>query len=112
VGDALYLYYSGYDPAFGDYSVMTTTVAEAIKYAIEHGFRRVNLSTGSDVSKTRWNPVARVTRAALLRSPSPGAQLRHDVYRRALSAIGRSPALERATIFLKRRSLPPPALEG
>ncbi|WP_158743841.1 GNAT family N-acetyltransferase [Acidisphaera sp. L21] len=52
----LYLYYSGYDPAWGKYSVMTTVVAEAIKWAIEHGCARVNLSTGSDVSKTRWRP--------------------------------------------------------
>ncbi len=54
--DELYLYYSGYDPAWGRYSVMTTVVAEAIKWAIGQGYRRVNLSTGSDVSKTRWRP--------------------------------------------------------
>ena len=52
----LYLYYSGYDPAWGRYSVMTTVVAEAIKWAIDQGYCRVNLSTGSDVSKTRWRP--------------------------------------------------------
>jgi CelD/BcsL family acetyltransferase involved in cellulose biosynthesis len=56
VGDSLYLYYSGYDPKWSRYSVMTTTVAEAIKYAIAQGLRTVNLSTGSDVSKTRWGP--------------------------------------------------------
>ncbi len=110
VGDTLYLYYSGYDPAFAPYSVMTTTVAEAIKYAIDHGFSRVNLSTGNDVSKTRWNPHEHVTRAALIQSPSPASQLRHSVYRQALSAIRRSATLERATTFLKRRSLPPAAL--
>ena len=52
----LYLYYSGYDPAWGRYSVMTTVVAESIKWAIAQGYHRVNLSTGSDVSKTRWRP--------------------------------------------------------
>jgi CelD/BcsL family acetyltransferase involved in cellulose biosynthesis len=52
----LYLYYSGYDPAWGRYSVMTTVVAEAIKWAIQQGFDRVNLSTGSDPSKLRWRP--------------------------------------------------------
>jgi len=31
VGDSLYLSYSGYDPAFARYSVMTTVVAEAMK---------------------------------------------------------------------------------
>ena len=56
IGDGLYLYYSGFDPAWADYSVMTTTVAEAIKYAIAEGLDTVNLSPGTDVSKTRWGP--------------------------------------------------------
>jgi CelD/BcsL family acetyltransferase involved in cellulose biosynthesis len=56
VADSLYLYYSGFDPAWAKYSVMTTTVAEAIKYAIAHGLQTVNLSPGADVSKTRWGP--------------------------------------------------------
>ncbi len=56
VGGTLYLYYSGFEPAWGRYSVMTTTVAEAIKYAISHGLRSVSLSPGTDVSKTRWSP--------------------------------------------------------
>ena len=55
-GDLLYLYYSGYDPKWADYSVMTTTVAEAMKYAISQGLKQVNLSFGTDVSKTRWDP--------------------------------------------------------
>jgi CelD/BcsL family acetyltransferase involved in cellulose biosynthesis len=54
--DSLYLYYSGFDPAWSQYSVMTTTVAEAIKYAIGRGLKTVNLSPGNDVSKTRWGP--------------------------------------------------------
>jgi CelD/BcsL family acetyltransferase involved in cellulose biosynthesis len=56
VGDSLYLYYSGYDPQWSRYSVMTTTVAESIKYAIALGLKTVNLSPGNDVSKTRWSP--------------------------------------------------------
>jgi CelD/BcsL family acetyltransferase involved in cellulose biosynthesis len=56
VGDSLYLYYSGFDPEWSKYSVMTTTVAEAIKYAIARGLKTVNLSAGNDVSKTRWGP--------------------------------------------------------
>ena len=35
---------------------MTTTVAEAIKYAIARGFKTVDLSAGKDLSKTRWGP--------------------------------------------------------
>jgi CelD/BcsL family acetyltransferase involved in cellulose biosynthesis len=56
LGDCLYLYYSGFDVAYAKYSVMTTCVAEAIKYAIGVRLRWVNLSTGEDVSKLRWHP--------------------------------------------------------
>lgn len=56
VADSLYLYYSGFDSAWARYSVMTTTVAEAIKYAISNRLRSVNLSPGRDVSKLRWGP--------------------------------------------------------
>jgi CelD/BcsL family acetyltransferase involved in cellulose biosynthesis len=52
----LYLYYSGVDPAWRRYSVATTLVAEAIKYAIATGLGRVHLSMGADVSKARWSP--------------------------------------------------------
>jgi CelD/BcsL family acetyltransferase involved in cellulose biosynthesis len=52
----LYLYYSGYDTAWGKYSVMTTVVAEALKWAIQNRVPLANLSTGRDVSKTRWRP--------------------------------------------------------
>jgi CelD/BcsL family acetyltransferase involved in cellulose biosynthesis len=54
VGEQLYFYYSGFDPKWGKYSVSTTIVAEAIKYAIAQGLTSANLSTGTDVSKTRW----------------------------------------------------------
>jgi CelD/BcsL family acetyltransferase involved in cellulose biosynthesis len=55
-GDSLYLYYSGFDPDWARYGVMTTTIAEALKYAIAQGLKTVNLSPGNDVSKTRWGP--------------------------------------------------------
>lgn len=109
-GDTLYLYYSGYDPAYARYSVMTTTVAEAIRYGIERGFSCINLSTGKDVSKTRWAPSEHVTRQALVMSNSTRAKITHHVYRQALHAIDSMPALRRATIFLARRSTPPQAL--
>lgn len=70
-GDELYLYYSGYDPAFARHSVMTTTVAEAIRWAIDQGLSRVNLSSGSDVSKTRWRPASVSFREAVWVSPTP-----------------------------------------
>lgn len=56
VGDSLCLYYSGFDPDWARYGVMTTTIAEAMKYAIGHGLTSVNLSRGTDTSKTRWGP--------------------------------------------------------
>ena len=56
VGDSMYLYYSGYDPLWARYSVMTTTVAEAIRYAIACGIKTVSLSPGREISKTRWGP--------------------------------------------------------
>lgn len=76
--DSLYLYYSGYDPEYGKYSVMTTTVAEAIQYAIAQGFATINLSTGNDISKQRWSPRELIYRDAMLWSPSMrGAVTRH-----------------------------------
>jgi CelD/BcsL family acetyltransferase involved in cellulose biosynthesis len=55
-GDEMYLSYSGYEPAWGRYSIMTTLVAEVFKWAIANKLSGVNLSTGSDASKTRWKP--------------------------------------------------------
>ena len=88
-GTRLYLYYSGFDPAWGRYSVMTTAVAEALKYATTHGVRSVNLSTGADESKLRWRPrPVRYVDAVVLR-PGPRARLSYQ----ALSS--RNPALLR-----------------
>jgi CelD/BcsL family acetyltransferase involved in cellulose biosynthesis len=56
LGQEMYLYYSGYDPAWKQYSVMTTLLAEMFKWGIAHGFHLANLSIGQDVSKTRWRP--------------------------------------------------------
>jgi CelD/BcsL family acetyltransferase involved in cellulose biosynthesis len=100
VGDSLYLYYSGFDPAWARYSVMTTTVAEAIKYAIAHGLQTVNLSPAKDISKTRWGPRqidyasvyenagrlrSRLARDAYLRARE-GAGLQSRVLQRLISA--------------------------
>jgi CelD/BcsL family acetyltransferase involved in cellulose biosynthesis len=56
MGDSVYLYYSGYDPAWARFSVATTVLAETLKWAMREGLTTANLSTGSDVSKTRWGP--------------------------------------------------------
>jgi CelD/BcsL family acetyltransferase involved in cellulose biosynthesis len=52
----LYLYYSGYDVNWGRFSISTTVMAEAIKWAIDRRLSIVNLSSGTDISKTRWRP--------------------------------------------------------
>ena len=75
LGDELYLYFSGYEPAWGSYSVMTTTVAEALKWAIEHEFKLVNLSPGTDVSKTRWSATGITTGNGVLLSPTRRGRL-------------------------------------
>ena len=56
VGHTLYMYYSGFRPRWAKYSVTTTLLAEAIKYAIACGLKSVDLSPGRIVSKTRWGP--------------------------------------------------------
>jgi CelD/BcsL family acetyltransferase involved in cellulose biosynthesis len=80
VGDSLYLSYSGYDPQFGQYSVMTNLVAGAIRYAIDEGFRSVNLSTGSDVSKTRWSPRRVESKVAMMPSRAGRASFAMRLY--------------------------------
>jgi CelD/BcsL family acetyltransferase involved in cellulose biosynthesis len=55
-GDQLYLYFSGFDPDYAAYSVMTTLMAEALRWAHENGVALVNLSSGVDRSKTRFRP--------------------------------------------------------
>ncbi len=81
MGSELFLYYSGYLPAWSRYSVMTTVVAEALRWSIERGVKRVNLSTGSDPSKLRWRPDSRVCLQALQTSETWHSRMRFGVYR-------------------------------
>lgn len=78
LGDELYLYFSGFDPEWGRYSVMTTVVAESIKWAIERRCRLVNLSPGSDVSKTRWGAAIVSYASGVLVSPTRRGRLTFD----------------------------------
>ncbi len=80
LGDSLYLYFSGFDPEWGKYSVMTTAVAEALKWAIANKFATVNLSPGADVSKTRWGPTEVMLREAVVPSPSFAGPLIYRAY--------------------------------
>src|SRR6516225_4715664 len=87
-GGTLYLYYSGFDPAWARYSVMTTTIAEAMHYAIANGLRSVNLSLTAEQSKLRWHPRRIDYYSALVRRDSVRSRLAYGAYRVALS--GRS----------------------
>jgi CelD/BcsL family acetyltransferase involved in cellulose biosynthesis len=81
MANALYLYYSGWEPAYGKYSVMTTLHAEIIQHAIARGLSSVHLSTGTDVSKTRWgaNEVSYVSGVVL--SSRLSSQAKYLAYR-------------------------------
>ena len=102
-GEELYLYYSGFEPDMGKYSVMTTTVAEAIRYAIAERFRTVNLSTGNDVSKTRWRPRESVSCEVVATSPTWRAKLASATYRRAREALRDERVARWLRHFLARR---------
>jgi CelD/BcsL family acetyltransferase involved in cellulose biosynthesis len=93
IGKGLYMYYSGYDPAWSKYGVMTTTVVETIKYAIASGLTQVNLSPGTDVSKTRWAPRMIQYPQATQVSPSLISQMAWEMYRRARASDGQAPLL-------------------
>jgi CelD/BcsL family acetyltransferase involved in cellulose biosynthesis len=85
VGNSVYMYYSGFDPAWAHYSVMTTTVVEAFRYAIAHGFRTVNLSLTGEQSKLRWRPRLVEFRTALVGRQSLSSRIKCGAYRAAIS---------------------------
>jgi len=88
VGDSLYLYYSGFDPAWARYGVMTTTVAEALRYAIASGLKSVNLSLTSDRAKLRWSPRRVDFYSALVHRDSLRSRLACGAYHMAISGRG------------------------
>jgi CelD/BcsL family acetyltransferase involved in cellulose biosynthesis len=96
LGDSMYLYYSGYAAQYARYSAMTTCVAEAIRWSIAAGLKQVNLSPGTDVSKTRWGPTEVRFRQALVVAPAMRSRAA-----RALDGWARS----RAQTKLARRLL-------
>ena len=103
VGEQIYFYYSGFDPRWAKYSVSTTILAESIKYAIEQKLTAANLSTGTDVSKTRWG--ARLVVFAEATQPRPRLRSRamHAAY---LQLRGNSMVRQAAWLTTLRRTLP------
>ena len=101
--DSIYLYYSGYDLAWGKYSVMTTVVAEAFKYAMGNGIKTANLSTGNDISKTRWGPSEVMYREVLQVTPSMRSRLALDGYQFAMKAKRHPRVTKWVSRYLSRR---------
>ena len=67
---------------------MTTTVAEAIKYAIAQGLDTVNLSPAIDISKTRWSPRQVEYRSAYQQGRRLRSRLARRAYMKARSGAG------------------------
>lgn len=103
VRDSLYLYYSGYDPAWARFSVMTTTMAEAIKYAISQGLKTVNLSPTKDIAKTRWGPRQIDFQSAYQLSGRQRSRLVRWAYVRARSGAGLPARVLRRLIPARRK---------
>ena len=102
MGDEVYLYYSGYSPPWGRYSVMTTVTVEAIRWSFGAGVRIVNLSTGSDYAKRRWLPLETVSSDYRVWSP---AMPRHRTRGRIIELLRRAPEgsmLGRAVAMVRR----------
>jgi CelD/BcsL family acetyltransferase involved in cellulose biosynthesis len=76
----LYFYFAGYDPTWRQYSVMTTLMSEAIKWAICRGIQVVNLSTGKDLSKLRWKPREIIYQGAMQVAPTIRGRLGFMLY--------------------------------
>ena len=87
-GDSIYFYNSGFDPAWARYSVMTTALAEAIKYAIGQGFKTINLSANKEVSKTRWGPRQVDYRSAYQQGSRMRSRIALQTYVKARSSDG------------------------
>jgi CelD/BcsL family acetyltransferase involved in cellulose biosynthesis len=87
-GEEVYLYYSGYSPEWSKFSVMTTLTVESIKWALKKKFKIVNLSTGSDYSKARWQPAETVVNEFRIQSPLDQHGI---VYNKLLHLVRRAP---------------------
>jgi CelD/BcsL family acetyltransferase involved in cellulose biosynthesis len=105
LGDRLYLYYSGWDSAWTEFSVMTLLVADAIEYAIGAGLKSVHLSTGRDQSKTRWSPREVRYLGGDQIEPRPSAQFLHAVHGR-LSRFNETGVARRVVAPLLARRQP------
>jgi CelD/BcsL family acetyltransferase involved in cellulose biosynthesis len=102
IDDSIYLYYSGFDPAWSRYSVMTTLVAEIFRYAISQGVQTVNLSLTGEQSKLRWGPRLVVLHSAFVHREALRSRIACRAYQVALSGNGVSARLLK-NLFAARR---------
>jgi CelD/BcsL family acetyltransferase involved in cellulose biosynthesis len=105
LGGDLYLYYSGYRAAWAQHSVMTTVVAEAIRWAIGQGLGGVHLSTGRDPSKLRWRPTEFVACEGVQSSPRRLRQLAAGAYRHVAGRVTPRSMLGRLLSSARRAKL-------
>ena len=105
LNDSLYLYFSGYHPRMSKYSVMTTCTVEAIKWAIENGFKTINLSPGRDRSKLRWRPTEVPLIEAQWQSPSWRGPTLHRISRtiKGVAEVAASPGGLGSLVRMVRR---------
>jgi len=69
--DSVCLYYTGFEPAWSKYSVVTVATSEVLKYAIGAGIRRIEFLRGTDPFKRRWGTTQRLTvEVAVARRPA------------------------------------------
>ena len=77
----LYLYYSGFDPAWAQHGVMMILTRRCIERAISYGCRELDLLLGFDQEKQRWGgepgPVTNLT----LASPRLRSRAAFQLYR-------------------------------
>ena len=58
--NVMFVYYSGYEPAWARYSVAMITTLEIFKDAILRGVQRVEFLRGANHFKSRWGTEARI----------------------------------------------------
>jgi CelD/BcsL family acetyltransferase involved in cellulose biosynthesis len=98
-----YLYYSGFDPAWWKYGVMTLLVTEMVRDAIARGLESINFSPGVDVSKTRWGAELVPFHSYFLLSKSPTSAMRRRLLELRDSPRRRARQLKRVLISKMER---------
>ena len=83
-GNAIFLYYSGFDPAWAKYGVQLVTTLEVLKNGMRRGIDRVEFLRGGGQLKERWDTEVRVVRNVLCASrPALARSLRQASSARA-----------------------------